>query len=86
MGNIEFIAHAQRLVAKKVRELTGEKLSPNDIYVVFLAKVLQNNKATLSTDIPDGRYYEVTFNGVAREFYVDAYTKEENTCVKLEEV
>ena len=40
-----------------------KKISESDIYVVWLAKTLQNNKALLSTNLFDGMYYEVTFNG-----------------------
>jgi hypothetical protein len=49
---------------------------------VWLCKTLQNNKALLSTDEPDGRYYEVTYNGDKQEFYFDAYIKEHNQLIK----
>ena len=54
-----------------------------DIYVVWLSKTLQNNKALLSTDKGDGRYYEVTYNGDKDEFYVDMYKKELNRAVTI---
>ena len=57
---------------------------PEDVYVVWLCKALGNNKALLSTDVPDGMYYEVTYNGAKNEAYVDAYKKQENVCVKFE--
>lgn len=50
-----------------------KKISESDIYVVWLAKTLQNNKALLSTNLFDGMYYEVTFNGDKNELYFDAY-------------
>ena len=34
--------------------------------------------------LPDGMYYEVTYNGVKNEAYLDAYKKQENVCVKFE--
>ena len=52
-----------------------------DIYVVWLSKVLQNNKALLSTTYPDTRYYEITYNGDKNEFYFDAYVKEINQTI-----
>ena len=52
-----------------------------DVYVVWLCKVLQNNKALLSTSLLDGMYYEVTYNGDKNEFYLDAYKKFENKCI-----
>ena len=54
-----------------------------DIYVVWLSKTLQNNKALLSTDKGDGRYYEITYNGDKDEFYVDMYKKEINRAVTI---
>lgn len=53
-----------------------------DVFVVWQAKVLQNNKALLSTTLFDGMYYEVTYNGDKKEFYFDAYKKFENKCIK----
>jgi len=35
----------------------------------------------LSTDLPDGMYYEVTYNGEKKETYVDAYKKFENRVI-----
>lgn len=60
----------------------------DDIYVVWMCKTLQNNKALLSTTIHDGMYYECTYNGDKQELYLDAYKKFENKkfdVVKMEE-
>ena len=57
-----------------------------DIYVVWLSKVLQNNKALLSTTYPDTRYYEITYNGDKNEFYFDAYMKEINQVIDGKEL
>lgn len=59
------------------------KISSEDIYIVWSCKSLQNNKALLSTSIPDGMYYEFTFNGDKNELYMDIYKKWENKCIKL---
>lgn len=56
-----------------------------DIYVVWLSKTLQNNKALLSTDKSDGRYYEITYNGDKDEFYFDMYKKEMNRAISVKE-
>lgn len=53
----------------------------DDVYVVWFAKTLQHWKALLSTSLPDGMYYEVTYNGDAGEAYVDAYKKFDNVKV-----
>jgi Family of unknown function (DUF6275) len=49
-----------------------------DVYVVWFCKTLQNWKALLSTTLPNGMYYEVTYNGDKEEAYVDAYLKVNN--------
>ena len=61
------------------------KITEDDVFVVWMCKALQNNKALLSTTVPDGMYYEITHNGDKGETYVDVYKKWENVCVKDEE-
>ena len=58
-------------------------ISTSDVYVVWLNRTLQNNKALLSTTISDGMYYEVTYNGDKNELYFDAYKHVENVEFKL---
>ena len=60
-------------------------LTPEDVYVVWSCKTLGNNKALLSTTVPDGMYYEITYNGAKKEAYFDAYKKWENKCIRLED-
>ena len=57
-------------------------LTPEDVYVVWSCKTLGNNKALLSTTVPDGMYYEITHNGDKNETYVDVYKKWENYAVR----
>ena len=56
------------------------------VFVVWKCKALQNWKWLISSSIPDGMYYEVTYNGSKKEFYMDAYKKFENRCIKEENV
>ncbi len=56
-------------------------VTANDVYVVWLCKTLQNSKAIVSTTLPDGMYYEITYNGDKGEAYLDAYEKKENLCI-----
>lgn len=65
-------------------EKTDERhktFSPDEVYVVWFAKTLQNWKCLISTTLPDGMYYEVTHNGDKRETYIDAYKKFDNVCI-----
>ena len=67
-------------------DVTNRKeLKPEDVYVVWSCKTLGNNKALLSTTVPDGMYYEITYNGAKNEAYFDAYKKWENICVEMED-
>jgi len=61
------------------------KITEGDVYVVWLTKALQNNKAVLSTTVPDGMYYEFTWNGDRKEGYLDVYKKWKNVVVRPDE-
>lgn len=56
------------------------------VYTVWKCKTLQNWKYLISSTLPDGMYYELTFNGDKEEWYLDAYKKFENCCIKSSEV
>ena len=49
-----------------------------DVYTVWKCKTLQNWKYLLASTLPDGMYYELTYNGDKKELYMDAYKKWEN--------
>lgn len=67
-------------------EITDDKkIGIKDVYVVWMCKALKNSKALLSTNITDGMYYELTYNGEKDEIYLDAYKKWENKLIKREE-
>lgn len=80
----QFLNKALRLVQEEVALTHSlaefEALGPFSVYVVWFSKTLQNWKACLSTSLPDGVYYEVTYNGDRQEAYVDTYAKVRNTC------
>ena len=86
MTDIRFIDFSKKFVRNYVEEhLDKSDNTPDfDVYVVWYCKTLQNWKALLSTTLPDGMYYEVTYNGDKNEFYLDAYKKFENQCIKGE--
>ena len=49
-----------------------------DVFIVWKCKALQNWKYLLSSTLSDGMYYEMTYNGDKKEWYLDAYKKFEN--------
>ena len=87
MDNGVFINKCKDIVANYFNshaDKTDHKnITIDDVYVVWSCKTLQNNKALLSTNVCDGMYYEITYNGDKKEIYVDAYKKWENFCLKL---
>lgn len=52
-----------------------------EVYIVWKCKALQNWKYLISSTLPDGMYYELTYNGDKQEFYLDAYKKFENVVI-----
>lgn len=72
MNEKDFAARVRNIIANKYN------IDPNEVYIVWMCKTLQNNKALLSTDISDGKYYEATYNGDKDELYLDTYVKEKN--------
>ena len=67
----------------RVDKTDQEHIKDEDVYIVWYCKTLQNHKALASTTVPDGMYYEVTYNGDKNELYLDAYKKWENVKVEL---
>jgi hypothetical protein len=83
----EFIPKAKKLVADYTNShldvTDGVTFNQEEVYVVWYSKTLQNAKALLSTPLPDGMYYEVTYNGDKNEIYFDAYKKFHNIKVEV---
>lgn len=90
MGNEQFLKACKKILVKYINEhldpTDGVKIDETNIYPVWLAKVLQNNKGLFSTYSPDGMYYEITFNGNDGEFYLDAYKKFQNMAIKESDI
>ena len=87
MNEKEFVELVKKTVADYANEhmdkTDGKKICENDVFIVWMCKTLQNNKAMASTNLFDGMYYELTFNGDKGELYVDAYKKWQNFCVVI---
>jgi hypothetical protein len=86
-GSVDFISRCKEEVAKYCNEKHDKSGDPinitaDNVYVVWYSKSLKNHKALLSTPLPDGMYYELTYNGEEEELYFDAYKKWENKCIK----
>lgn len=97
MTNQQFIQKAKQLVADYTNKhmdktdftddpLSDPRIFPSDVYVVWMAKTLQNSKTLLSTTVSDGMYYEITLDGDKGKIYFDAYKKFENKSYRAERV
>lgn len=78
---------AKKLAAQEFSRLSGREIKPEDCFVVWFSKTLQNWKALVSTnqiksDEKRGNYAEVTHNGDKSETYVDVYVKVSNRAIK----
>ena len=75
-----------RLCKEEIKNYTNKHLdktddvqiTEDDVFIVWICKTLQNNKALVSTTLSDGMYYEITHNGDKNETYIDCYKKWEN--------
>lgn len=87
MKNDEFIDLCKKTIVNYYNESVDTTndfdINESHIFVVWSCKTLQNNKALVSTVVPDGMYYELTYNGDKKELYLDAYKKWENKCIKV---
>lgn len=87
MQNKDFVEKAKQAVVDYFNSQADStdkngRITADEVYVVWLVKALQNNKALLSTSVPDGMYYEFTWNGDKSEGYLDAYKKWKNVLAK----
>ena len=60
----------------------SDKMPEFEVYTVWKCKTLQNWKYLISSTLFDGMYYELTYNGDKKEWYLDAYKKFENIVIK----
>ena len=85
--NQEFINKCKWRVSDYLNKLVGKETAckPENVFVVWQAKALQNHKAMLAAQ---GRYndkayyFEFTYNGNLNETYMDVYTKDKNVLFK----
>lgn len=75
--------HAMKIVTDYISEHLdkSDPVQQFEVYIVWMCKTLQNWKFLISSTLPDGVYYELTFNGDKKEWYLDVYRKFENRCI-----
>ena len=89
MSNDKFLEICKKTIVdyfnNRVEITDNMKITENNVFIVWSCKTLQNNKALVSTNISDGMYYELTYNGDKKELYLDTYKKWENKCIKIDD-
>jgi len=89
MSNDKFLELCKKTIVDYFNngvEITDNmKITEDNVFIVWSCKTLQNNKALVSTNISDGMYYELTYNGDKKELYLDAYKKWENKCIEIKD-
>lgn len=61
-----------------------DEIPQYEVFIVWKCKILQNWKYLISTTLPNGMYYELTFDGDKNRWYLDAYKKFENQCIEVD--
>ena len=70
------------IVENYIKETKGIKDKVFDVYIVWQCYILGNYKWLISSTLPDGEYYEITYCRDTKEFYFDIYSKTKNIVVK----
>ena len=87
MNEREFSALCKKSIVEYVNMMLdktdNKQITEDDVFIVWMCKTLQNNKAMASTTLFDGMYYELTYNGDKQELYLDAYKKWSNQLIKI---
>ena len=77
-----FIDLCKKSVVEYLEEFV---ITTGDVSIVWLNKTLQNWKAVLVPIPIFGIYFECTYNGDEEELYFDAYKKEYNKIIPVNE-
>lgn len=73
--------NAARSVLFNEFSYNANKITPEDMYIVWFCKTLQNWKALVS-GVYVKEYIEVTYSGDRQKAYVDVYQKVCDECIK----
>lgn len=59
---------------------------PFTVFIVWKCKTIQNWKYLCATTLPDGKYFELTYNGDKKEWYVDVYQKVDKQTIPSDDI
>ena len=80
--------------SSKATEIVGEYIEEHldksdgkidfDVYIVWQCYILGNAKWLISSTLPDGMYYELTWDPKNKQAYLDAYKQFENRSIHVD--
>jgi hypothetical protein len=89
IGPDRFQMMAKKVVVKNFNEHRNPERSPeltmDGVHIVWFTKVLGNWKAIVASPLTRGLLWEVSYNGVKDEIYLDIYKKLNNVRIPLGE-
>ena len=86
MNEKKFVALCKQAVVDYINDIRGrDEITVDDVSVYWMCKSLQNWKAVLVALPIFGIYFECTYNGDEEELYFDAYKKEYNKIIPVNE-
>jgi hypothetical protein len=71
----------QEIAKRHVREYVINQNRQFSNYVIWWSKTLQNWKGIFGTTLPDGKIYELTYDGDKKTVYFDSYAKLHNFAI-----
>ena len=73
--------YVREYVTKQNRQFSNLPDPEFTVYVIWWSKTLQNWKGIFGTTLPDGKMYELTYDGDKKTTYFDSYAKLHNFAI-----
>lgn len=73
-----------RIIQDQLDPSDKRTVTIDDIYVVSYSFVMEEQKAMISTTLPDGKYYECTYDKLKHMIYVTTYVRVTQTDIPVE--
>ena len=84
MNSYKYEVICKNALIEQLKRLYNEDFKIEDLHLVWFSKILKNYKCVIVDLRANQRYYELTFNGLSNEIYIDIYQKEHNIVVSSE--
>ena len=77
----DFISICKQLVTSEVKSKLDASIAETtvfDVFAIWYAKESQNHIGVFGTNLPDLKYYVITYNGAENQVSLDTYIKFDN--------